>query len=176
MHFSDTGTAYIFAQWFGDFFFFLRLIRAYAVSLFISSRGGHVLRIDIFVILWFNRENSPFYKTKVHPLTVASMTAIAMEVRKKTNLPLGINVLRNDGISALSIAHAVNAQFIRVNILSGARVTDQGIIEGISAELSRFKSSLRNCSVEIWADVDVKHSSPLGANYDLVQETHDILN
>src|ERR1700712_2021199 len=59
----------------------------------------------------------PFYPARVPAETVAAMTAVAMEVRKRFPLPLGINVLRNDGQSALAIATAVGAEFIRVNIL-----------------------------------------------------------
>jgi predicted TIM-barrel enzyme len=54
------------------------------------------------------------------------VTALAVEVRRAAaNVPLGINILRNDGQSALAVAHAVGAQYIRVNVLCGARVTDQ---------------------------------------------------
>ncbi len=54
----------------------------------------------------------------------------------------GINVLRNDGRAALAVAHAAQADFIRVNVLAGVRVTDQGIVEGIAHELLRDRSLL----------------------------------
>src|SRR4051794_7613276 len=70
----------------------------------------------------------PFYPGRVPAHTVAAMTAIAAEVRRRfPELPLGINVLRNDGCSAMAIAAAVGAHFVRVNILCGARLADQGI-------------------------------------------------
>lgn len=103
----------------------------------------------------------PFFKSSVPPIVVACITAIAQRVRDAADLPLGINVLRNDGCSALSIAHAVGASYIRVNVLSGARVTDQGTIEGISADLLRLRATLGAHDVKILADVDVKHSAPL---------------
>jgi uncharacterized protein len=81
-------------------------------------------------------------------------------VRRRVSLPLGINVLRNDGQSALAVAHAAGAQFIRVNVLCGARVTDQGLLEAVAAELLRERAWL-GASVKILADVDVKHSAPL---------------
>ena len=56
-------------------------------------------------------------------------TALACAVRQRVSLPLGINVLRNDGHSALAVAAASGASFIRVNVLCGARVTDQGLIQ-----------------------------------------------
>src|SRR5262249_16672127 len=76
---------------------------------------------------------------------------------------LGINVLRNDGRTALAIAHAVGAAFVRVNVLCGARVTDQGIIQGIAHDLLRDRAILGASNLKIFADVDVKHSAPLAA-------------
>ena len=68
--------------------------------------------------------------------------------------------LRNDGRSALAVAHASGARFIRVNVLCGARVADQGILHGIAHELLRERAALR-ADVKVLADVDVKHSAPL---------------
>jgi uncharacterized protein len=104
---------------------------------------------------------------------VASMTALAAMVRASFDVPLGINVLRNDGLSALAIAHATGAAFIRVNILCGARLTDQGIIEGIAHDLLRERTFLSAGHIKILADVNVKHSAPL-AVYPLADEVHDM--
>src|SRR5690606_12090543 len=77
----------------------------------------------------------PFFKGAAPPEAVAGLTALALAVKAATDLPLGINVLRNDGESALAVALAAGAQFVRVNVLSGAVVTDQGVIEGDAARL-----------------------------------------
>ena len=60
-------------------------------------------------------------------------------------------------------AHAAGAQFIRVNVLCGARVTDQGLIQGIAHDLLRQRAALGPdaASIRILADVDVKHSAAL---------------
>lgn len=103
----------------------------------------------------------PFFKTRVPPATIASLAVAAAEVKRAIgDLPLGINVLRNDGRSAVAIAVATGADFVRVNVLTGARLADQGIIEGEAAHILRDRAMLRS-DVKIWADVDVKHSSPL---------------
>jgi uncharacterized protein len=115
----------------------------------------------------------PFYPTRVPPHTVAFMTAIAGEVRRRFDLPLGINVLRNDAQSALAIASAVSAEFIRVNIHTGARVTDQGLIEGAAYETLRYRRLL-NSDVKILSDVDVKHSAPVAAR-NLGDEVEEIV-
>lgn len=111
-------------------------------------------------LLLENFGDAPFYPRRVPAAVVAQMTALAVEVRRRFSLPLGINVLRNDGQSALAVAAAVGAEFIRVNVLCGARVTDQGIIEGIAHDLLRDRAQL-GAPVKILADVDVKHSAPL---------------
>ena len=105
----------------------------------------------------------PFYPGRVPASVVAHVTALAVEVRRAAaNVPLGINILRNDGQSALAVAHAVGAQYIRVNVLCGARVTDQGVIQGIAHDLLRERAILgASDSIKILADVDVKHSAPL---------------
>ena len=82
-------------------------------------------------IMLENYHDTPFFPRQVPSITVATMTRCALAVREVIGaLPLGVNVLRNDGTSALSIAEAVGADFIRVNVLTGAAVTDQGLIEG----------------------------------------------
>jgi len=98
----------------------------------------------------------PFPK-EVDKTTVASFAVVAKAVRDEVSLPLGINVLRNDGLAAYSIAHAVKADFIRVNVLSGVAYTDQGIIEGIAHELARLRKLLPG-RIEVFADVHVKHA------------------
>ncbi|HLL88157.1 MAG TPA: BtpA/SgcQ family protein [Tepidisphaeraceae bacterium] len=104
----------------------------------------------------------PFFPGRVPAHVATHLTALAAEVRRAVpKLPLGINVLRNDGRTALAVAHAVGAQFVRVNVLCGARVADQGVIQGIAHDLLRDRALLGAGDVQIWADVDVKHSAPL---------------
>jgi uncharacterized protein len=106
--------------------------------------------------------DAPFYKDQVGPETVAAMTSMITLIRQQTRLPLGVNVLRNDGLSALAIATACDCQFIRVNVLTWAMLTDQGIIEGKSAQISRFRRQLLSDAL-IFADCLVKHAVPLAA-------------
>jgi membrane complex biogenesis BtpA family protein len=123
-----------------------------------------------------NFGDTPFFPGRVPAHVVAHMTAIAADVRRATpKLPLGINVLRNDGLSALAVAHAVGASYIRVNVLCGARVADQGLLQGIAHELLRLRAELAAESIKIFADVDVKHSAPLAAR-PIADEVDDTLH
>jgi membrane complex biogenesis BtpA family protein len=122
----------------------------------LSSGGVQALLLENF-------GDAPFFPRRVPAATVAHLTALAGAVRRAFDLPLGINVLRNDGRSALAVAQAVGGAFVRVNVLCGARITDQGIIAGIAHELLRDRAALGAPHVQILADVDVKHSAPLAA-------------
>ncbi|USH00773.1 BtpA/SgcQ family protein [Thermococcus argininiproducens] len=122
---------------------------------------------DAIMIENFN--DVPFSKT-VEPITVASMSVIAKAIKEEISLPLGINVLRNDAIAAYSIAYAVKADFIRVNVLSGVAYTDQGIIEGAAHELANLRKLLPS-KIKIFADVHVKHAYHFGDFEEALNDT-----
>lgn len=111
----------------------------------------------------------PFPKY-VDKTTVAAFTAVAKAIRDEVSLPLGINVLRNDGIASYSIAYAVKADFIRVNVLSGVAYTDQGVIEGIAHELAKLRKLLPS-KIKVFADVHVKHAVHFFDFEDAIRDT-----
>ncbi|MDZ4686868.1 MAG: BtpA/SgcQ family protein [Planctomycetaceae bacterium] len=121
-----------------------------------------------------NFGDTPFYPDQVPPITIACLTRLACAITRRTPLPLGINVLRNDARAALAVAVASGAMFVRVNVLCGARVTDQGVIAGQAHALLRERAALGAKEIRIFADVDVKHSAPLAAR-SLTDETHDLV-
>jgi hypothetical protein len=121
-----------------------------------------------------NFGDAPFVPDRVAPVTVAAMTACALAVRAAApGLALGINVLRNDAEAALAIAVAAGADAIRVNVHTGARVTDQGLVEGRAHVTLRQRRALGAERVALLCDVDVKHSSPLGPR-PIGEEAHDL--
>lgn len=104
----------------------------------------------------------PFTKGSVGPETVAAMAAAGIAIRATVKLPLGFNVLRNDARAALALAAVCGGAFIRINVHTGAMLTDQGLIEGNAFETLRYRRTV--CpDVQIFADVHVKHAVPLGA-------------
>lgn len=119
-----------------------------------------------------NFGDRPFAKGRVEAETVAAMTRVIAEVVREVALPFGVNVLRNDGQSALAIAAATGAAFVRVNVLTGAMVTDQGIIEGDAYNVLRKRTSIAR-NVLLFADHLVKHATPLG-EVDPVQAAKDL--
>ena len=131
------------------------------------EKGG----VNAFIIENFG--DAPFTKNSVAPETVAAMSAIGYVIRQETKLPIGINVLRNDAHAALAIATACQGDFIRVNVHTGAMLTDQGLIEGDAYHTLRLKKML-NPQLQIWADIHVKHAQPL-APFPIEETAQDTL-
>jgi uncharacterized protein len=117
--------------------------------------------------------DAPFAKDQVDPAIVSAMTLIVDRIMNLVTVPVGINVLRNDSKAAMAIASCTNAQFIRVNVLTGIMATDQGLIEGQAHQLLRYRRELGS-DVAILADVLVKHARPLG-NPDLTTAVKDTI-
>lgn len=118
--------------------------------------------VDAIVVENFG--SAPFPKGteghRVPPHHVAAIAMIARACRDRFGLPIGVNCLRNDVMSALGIAAAAELAFVRVNVHVGAYVTDQGVIEGEADRSLRYRAAL-GASVAILADVLVKHATPL---------------
>ena len=122
--------------------------RAYA------SGGAHAVVIENF-------HDIPFTRGSVAPETIAAMATVAAAVRDAVSLPIGFNVLRNDARAGVGLCAAGGGEFLRVNVHSGAMLTDQGMIEGNAYETLRARRQL--CpQAKILADVHVKHAVPLG--------------
>jgi hypothetical protein len=116
--------------------------------------GAHALFVENF-------GDVPFTKGCVAPETIAAMAAAGRAIRQAVKLPIGFNVLRNDARAALALCAVCGGAFIRVNVHTGAMLTDQGLIEGNAYETLRYQQ--RVCpSAQIFADVHVKHAVPLG--------------
>jgi hypothetical protein len=110
-----------------------------------------------------NFGDAPFYPDEVPVHTVADLTALTRTVREASGLPTGVNVLRTDGPAAVAVAAATGADFVRVNVHVGARVADQGVLEGRAHETMRLRARI-DADVALLADVDVKHSAPLAVD------------
>lgn len=112
-----------------------------------------------------NFGSAPFVKGtaghRLPPHQVATLAILARQCAQRFSVPVGVNCLRSDARSALGIAAAAGASFVRVNVHTGAYVTDQGLIEGEADHSLRYRQALGAEVVAILADVLVKHAAPL---------------
>ena len=129
------------------------------------ERGGaHALFVENF-------GDVPFTRGCVAPETIAAMAAAGRAIRQAVKLPVGFNVLRNDARAALALCGVCGGEFIRVNVHTGAMLTDQGLIEGNAYETLRYRQ--RICpGTQVFADVHVKHAVPLG-NWTIADAARD---
>jgi membrane complex biogenesis BtpA family protein len=140
------------------------------------ARDAHTLGDAGFdAVIVENYGDAPFEPGPVSAVTIAAMTRCALAARVAApTLTLGINVLRNDPEAALAVAVAAGAALVRVNVHVGARLTDQGLIQGQAHRTLRMRKMLNVEHVRLLCDVDVKHSAPL-APRPLAEETSDLV-
>jgi uncharacterized protein len=153
------------ARWGGSLSAIIDRAEQEAVAL--ASGGVNSIIVENFF-------DAPFPKSRVDPAVVSAMTTVVSRLRALVSMPIGINVLRNDSLSAMAIASCTGAAFIRVNVLSGVMATDQGLIEGCAHELLRYRRELGS-DVKIIADVLVKHAQPLSSS-DITTAVHETID
>jgi membrane complex biogenesis BtpA family protein len=107
-----------------------------------------------------NHGDIPFAKPEnIGPETAGHMAVAADRIRREIGLPIGVNVLANAALHALAVASAAEARFVRVNQWANAYVANEGLIEGVAAQASRYRSQIGAQDVRIFADVHVKHGA-----------------
>ncbi|MEM1796852.1 MAG: BtpA/SgcQ family protein [Zestosphaera sp.] len=106
-----------------------------------------------------NFGDSPFLKRVKDPLTLATFTVITREVVKSVSIDVGVNLLRNSGLEAYSVALATGAKFIRVNSLTETLLTDSGIIEPEAPRLRNVR--FNHPGIKVYADILCKHGASL---------------
>jgi membrane complex biogenesis BtpA family protein len=110
-------------------------------------------------VLVENFGDSPYRKRVRDPLALASMAVVVREVVRGVSVGVGVNLLRNSGLEAYSVAVAAGARFIRVNALSEVVVSDSGVLE---PEAPRLRVVRANYPwVRVYADILVKHGGSL---------------
>ena len=106
-----------------------------------------------------NTHDRPYLKAAVGPEITAAMAVIGAEIRRATKLPLGVQVLAGANSSALAVALACGASFVRVEGFVFAHVADEGLIEGSAALMLRYRRGIGADHIRVFADVKKKHSA-----------------
>ena len=116
----------------------------------------------IDMILLQNANDHPPRKT-VSAATVGAYSVVAAAVRRASDVPIGVSVLKSDAAASFAIANAADARFIRLKSYVGVEVGAEGLVEGCAAEAVRMRRELGATKrIEIWADAIQPTSRPLG--------------
>jgi uncharacterized protein len=92
--------------------------------------------------------------------TVAFLAAIGRELRRAVQMPLGINVLKNDAEGGLAVAAATDALFVRLKVYVGSAVGAEGLLTPSAPAALRMRQRLRT-DTELWVDLFDRTSAPL---------------
>ena len=106
-----------------------------------------------------NMHDVPYLKGEVGHEISSLMTLVSHEIKKRTQLPLGIQILAGANKEALAVANASGADFIRAEGFVYAHVADEGLIEAQASELLRYRKQIDAEHIGIFTDIKKKHSS-----------------
>lgn len=118
-----------------------------------------------------NNYDLPHRITVAHE-TVAAMTFLAIELRKYTGLPMGINVLWNDYEAALSIAKVAKLIFVRIPVFVDSVWTKFGDIYGKANEVITYRKRIQAEGIALLTDIQVKHAKMLNPNKTIGESAH----
>lgn len=107
-----------------------------------------------------NYGDKPYHVEWGDHLLTSLLTAVTRELSRSLSIPVGVNVLRNDPLAALSAAYAGGGRFVRVNAFCEPRVSGEGLLQPAAAMVADIREKLDR-TILVFADVDVKHSIPL---------------
>jgi hypothetical protein len=110
-------------------------------------------------IMLENMHDRPYMNRKVGPEIVASMTRICAEIRKETELMLGLQILAGANKEALAVAYACNFNFIRAEGFVFGHLADEGMMNSDAGELLRYRKMIGAENVNVFTDIKKKHSS-----------------
>lgn len=120
------------------------------------EKGG----VDAIVIE--NNYDIP-HKTLVDKEVADALEYLATKIKEKTSLPIGISVLWNDYITALTISKKVGLKFVRIPVFVDKVETSYGIMEPKANEVVEFRKSIGAEDVLLFTDIHVKHSKLLSS-------------
>jgi uncharacterized protein len=126
--------------------------RALREALILETAGADAVMIE-------NMHDRPYLNRNVGPEIVASLTAVAVELKKELKIPIGIQILAGANKEALAVALAAGLEFIRAEGFVFGHLADEGWMNSDAAELLRYRKNIGAEHIQIFTDIKKKHSS-----------------
>jgi membrane complex biogenesis BtpA family protein len=108
-----------------------------------------------------NMHDIPYLNRNIGPEIISVMSVIGREVKKRSQLPCGIQILAGANKEALAAACSAGLDFIRSEGFVFAHVADEGVMESDAGELLRYRKQIDAEDILIFTDIKKKHSSHL---------------
>ncbi len=106
-----------------------------------------------------NMHDVPYLKGAVGHEISTLMAVIGFEIKKRTGLYCGIQILAAANKEALAAAHTAGLDFIRAEGFVYGHLADEGLIESSAAELMRYRRMIGAQDIAVFTDLKKKHSS-----------------
>ena len=106
-----------------------------------------------------NMHDVPYLNREVGPEVVAAMTRAAIEVKRETQLPCGLQILAGANKAALAVALAAGLDFVRAEGFVFGHLSDEGWMNSDAGELMRYRKTIGAQNIPVFADIKKKHSA-----------------
>jgi len=106
-----------------------------------------------------NMHDVPYLNKNVGHEVSTLMSIIAYEIKHKTVLKCGIQILAGANKQALAAAHSAGVDFIRAESYVFSHVADEGLMHSDAGELKRYQKQIGAEDILIFTDIKKKHSS-----------------
>ena len=113
--------------------------------------------IDIIAIE--NMHDVPYLNRNIGAEITAAMSIIGYEVKNKSGLPCGIQILAGANKQAIAAAYTAGLDFVRAEGYVFAHTADEGIFESDAGELLRYRKQIGADKIKVFTDIKKKHSS-----------------
>lgn len=117
------------------------------------------LEAGIDSIIIENMHDVPYLNKKVGPEISTIMSIIGYEIKHKTKLPVGIQILAGANNEAIAAANSAGLDFIRAEGFVFGHFADEGLINADAGELLRYRKMIDADNLLIFTDIKKKHSS-----------------
>ncbi len=117
-----------------------------------------------------NMHDRPYVKYSPGPEITAALAVIGHEIKQKTGLITGIQILAAANKQALAVALAAGLDFIRAEGFVFGHLADEGYIEANAGNLLRYRKQIQAEHIAVFTDIKKKHSAhAISADTDITQ-------
>lgn len=113
----------------------------------------------ISAIMIENMHDRPYLNSKAGHEISTIMAIIGHEIKQKTKLTCGIQILAAANVQAIAVAYSAGMDFIRAEGFVFGHLADEGFINSDAGELLRFRKQIGANQILIFNDIKKKHSS-----------------
>lgn len=120
-------------------------------------------KAGVDAIMIENMGDDPFGVTLDTPQKCA-LAAISALIKEKVTIPIGIDAAMNDYETSLSIAKAINADFVRIPVFVDTVEYYGGIVKPCAREAMLFRKNIDAQNIQVFVDIQVKHTHMVLSN------------